>query len=429
MAYRLLQWMLIVGLVARAAAAADPPAEGAKAGNLGQIVVSDEARRIHESALLVDGHNDLPWALRENGSSSFDKLDIAQPQPKLHTDIPRLRASGVKAQFWSVFVPADTRHSGAALSTTLEQIAIVRAMLKRYPETFEFAGSAADVERVCAAGKVASLIGVEGGHSIENSISVLRQLYAEGARYMTLTHSDTLDWADSATDDPRHGGLAPFGVEIIHEMNRLGMLVDLSHVSVATMNQALDVSQAPIIFSHSSARALADHPRNVPDEVLKRMAKNGGVVMVNFYPGFIVPEAAKRGLAGMAHYRELKQKFAGDDEKTRSEKVRAEMKRWYADHPTPAGSVHTVLDHIDHIAKTAGVAHVGLGSDYDGIQSVPEQLDDVSTYPRITQGLLDRGYKEAEIRQILGGNLLRALRGAEQVAERLRQEGTSPKTP
>jgi membrane dipeptidase len=391
-----------------------PKAGGAQRGN---IVVSDRARKIHADSILVDGHNDLPWAVRTEGSSSFDKFDIAHAQPKLHTDIPRLRAGGVKAQFWSVYVPASRAKNGTALATTLEQIALVKAMIARYPETFELALSADDVRRVCATGKIASLIGVEGGHSIENSLAVLRQLYREGARYMTLTHSDTLDWADSATDDERHGGLSPFGEEVVREMNRLGMLVDLSHVSIPTMKHALRITEAPVIFSHSSARAIADHPRNVPDDVLKLTAANGGVVMVNFYPGFIVPEAAEQSKKLVPKYRELQKKY-GDD----SPQIRAEIRRWRMENPTPPGSVHTVLDHIDHIARTAGVDHVGLGSDFDGIERVPEQLEDVSTYPKITQGLLDRGYSEADVKKILGSNLLRVLGEAEKTARRLQHK-------
>jgi membrane dipeptidase len=383
----------------------------------GKITVTDQARGIHAGAILVDGHNDLPWKIRERGSPTFDKLDISQPQAGLHTDIPRLREGGVKAQFWSVYVPASTRHDGQALSTTLDQIAIVKAMIKRYPETFELAETVDDIERICRAGKIASLIGVEGGHSIENSLSVLRQLYAEGARYMTLTHSDTLDWADSATDDARNGGLTPFGEEVVREMNRLGMLVDISHVSVPTMKQAIRVSRAPIIFSHSSAQAIADHPRNVPDDVLRLTAENGGVVMVNFYSGFIVPSAAERGKKAIPFFRELKEKYGQD-----TDQIRAEMRRWAIKNPIERGTVHVVLDHIDHIARVAGVDHVGLGSDFDGIDTVPLQLEDVSMYPNITQGLLDRGYSEQDIHKILGGNLLRAMRDAENVARRLRQE-------
>lgn len=396
---------------ARPVLAQQPPARG-------PIVVTERARQVHAGATLIDGHNDLPWKIRERGTPTFEKFDISQPQAELHTDIPRLRSGGVKAQFWSVYVPAGTRHDGKALSATLDQIAIVKAMLERYPETFEFAGTVDDIERICAAGKIASLIGVEGGHSIENSLSVLRQLYAEGARYMTLTHSDTLEWADSATDEPRHDGLSAFGETVVREMNRLGMLVDISHVSVATMKHALRISSAPVVFSHSSARAIADHPRNVPDDVLKLTAKNEGVVMVNFYSGFVVPSAAERSKKAIPLLRALKEKHGGD-----SEAIRAEMRRWALRNPIDAGTIHVVLDHIVHIAAVAGVDHVGIGSDFDGIDSVPVQLEDVSTYPRITQGLLDRGYSEQDIHKILGGNLLRVMRKAESVARQLQKEG------
>ena len=396
---------------------------GAEKGNgstRAKIVVTDRARAIHDAAILVDGHNDLPWRIRTDGSSTFEKLDISRPQPELHTDIARLREGGVKAQFWSVFVPAGMRHDGKALSATLEQIMIVRSMIERYPETFELALSVDDIERICQQGKIASLIGVEGGHSIEESLAVLRQLYREGARYMTLTHSDTLSWADSATDEEKHGGLTPFGEAVVREMNRLGMLVDISHVSIATMKDAMRVSKAPIIFSHSSARAIADHPRNVSDEVLRLTADNGGVVMVNFYSGFVVPSAAERGKKAVPLWRELGKKYGGD-----TEKIRAAMRRWAIENPIEPGSVHIVLDHIEHIARVAGVDHVGLGSDFDGIETCPEQLEDVSTYPNITQGLLDRGYREEAIRKILGGNLLRVMHRAEEVAQRLQQERTN----
>ncbi len=385
-----------------------------KAPARGPIVVSDLARQIHARATLVDGHNDLPWKIREQGSPGFEKMDISQSQPKLDTDIPRLRAGGVKAQFWSVFVPASSGTDGKALSTTLEQIALVKAMIKRYPETFEFAGSVDDIERICAAGRIASLIGVEGGHSIENSLNVLRELYSQGARYMTLTHSDTLDWADSATDAERNGGLSAFGEEVVKEMNRLGMLVDLSHVSIATMRHVLRLSSAPVIFSHSSARAIADHPRNVPDDVLKMTAEKGGVVMVNFYSGFVVPSSAELGKKALPLLRELRAKHGRD-----TAAIRAEMRAWSLKNPMDPGTIHVVLDHIDHIAKVAGVDHVGIGSDFDGVDKLPAQLEDVSTYPRITQGLLDRGYSEPDIHKILGGNLLRVMREAEKTAQRL----------
>lgn len=379
------------------------------------VKLTDEARRIHQAGFVFDGHNDLPWELRSKASSSFERLDIARRQEgKLHTDIPRLREGNVGAQFWSVYVPAETRKSGQALLQTLEQIDLVHAMVRRYPETFALAYNAEDVERIRGEGKIASLIGVEGGHSIEDSLAVLRQLYDKGARYMTLTHSDTLAWADSATDAAKHGGLSPFGEEVVREMNRLGMLVDLSHVSVETMQDALRITQAPVIFSHSSAKALADHPRNVPDEVLRQVAENGGVVMVNFFSGFIHPASAERMATMFDVGRKMREQYP---EQAEYEKA---MARWRAQNPIEPGTIHDVVDHIDHIVRVAGIDHVGLGSDYDGVAVLPRQLEDVSTYPLITQELLNRGFTAGEIHKILGGNALRVLRGAEQVAQRLR---------
>jgi membrane dipeptidase len=374
------------------------------------IVVTERAKQLHESAMLFDGHNDLPWAFRTFGMPSFDKRDIAKPQSDMQTDIPRLRKGGVKAQFWSVYVPSDSRQQGQSLLLTLEQIDLVHRMIARYPETFELALTADDVERISKSGRIASMIGMEGGHSIENSLSVLRQLYDQGARYMTLTHSESLDWADSATDDQPHNGLTPFGERVVEEMNRLGMLVDISHVSIATMNDAIRVSKAPVIFSHSSARAIADHPRNVPDDVLRLTAKNGGVVMVNFYPSFVVPSAAKRSVERSAYKKQLTEDGLPADE------IDQLVANWENSHPVELGSIYTVVDHIDHIAKVAGIDHVGIGSDYDGIDVVPDQLEDVSTYPRITQVLINRGYSDDDIRKILGGNILRVLRDAEKVA-------------
>ena len=375
------------------------------------MVLTDEARQLHASALLIDGHNDLPWELRSQARGQFDKLDISKPQKTLQTDIPRLRQGGVGAQFWSVWVPVDTAKRGAALTTTLEQIELVKAMIARYPETFELALTVDDIERVHRSGKIASLIGVEGGHSIEGSLNVLRQLYGLGARYMTLTHSDSLDWCDSGTDKPRAGGLSPFGEEVVREMNRLGMMVDISHVSPEAMRAVLAVTEAPVIFSHSSARAVADHPRNVPDDVLRLSAENGGVVMVNFFSAFIVPDSAQRDVARMAFRREQEQLH--EEEAS----IEAAMRRWDAEHGRGGrGTIHTLIDHIDHIAKAAGIDHVGIGSDYDGISMLPTQLEDVSTYPYITQALLDRGYKADDIRKILGGNLLRVMRGVEAAA-------------
>lgn len=351
-----------------------------------EVLVSPEALAIHRSGLLFDGHNDLPWEIRQNGGSSFDTVDIARPQPQMHTDIPRLRAGDVKAQFWSVYVPASTDAAGDALLQTMQQIQIVQEMVRRYPDDFEMASTAADIERIVASGKIASMMGVEGGHSIEGSLENLRRLYAEGCRYMTLTHSRSLAWADSATDEPRNNGLSEFGIEVVREMNRLGMLVDLSHVSPAVMKQAISVSEAPVIFSHSSALAINDHPRNVPDDVLPLLQKNGGVVMVNFFSGFIVP----------------------------SSQLKAD--------PKARGSIYDVVDHIEHLIRLAGADHVGIGSDFDGVTRLPEQLEDVSTYPRITQELLSRGHDADTIHRLMGGNVMRVLRQAEQVAQQKQQQ-------
>ncbi|MGE3776180.1 MAG: membrane dipeptidase, partial [Pirellulaceae bacterium] len=374
------------------------------------VRASDAGQRVHTAGFVFDGHNDLPWELRTRASSSFARLDIAVAQPKLQTDIPRLRAGNVGAQFWSVYVPAETDKTGQALQQTLEQIELVHAMMRRYPDVFELAHTAADVERIRQAGKIASLIGVEGGHAIENSLENLRRLHKLGAAYMTLTHSDTLDWADAATDQPRHGGLNAFGEEVVREMNRLGMLVDLSHVSPDTMKDALRITSAPVIFSHSSARAVADHPRNVPDDVLRLVADNGGVVMVNFFSGFVVPSAARRMAAMFEVQRQLRDKFPQADEYQQA------YRRWQLENPIDRGVLHDVVDHIDHIARVAGVDHVGLGSDFDGVTSLPAQLDDVASYPLITQALLDRGYTESEVHQIMSGNILRVMRAAERAA-------------
>ncbi len=378
------------------------------------VVVTPEALKIHKESFVFDGHNDLPWAIRTSGSSSFSKLDISKPQPQLHTDIERLRKGNLGAQYWSVYVPVSSMKKGTALSDTVQQIDLVHAMIERYPETFQLALSYDDILKARGAGKIASLIGVEGGHSIENSIQNLRRLFQLGARYMTLTHSDTLDWADSATDANRHSGLSPFGEEIVREMNRLGMLVDLSHVSPDTMKDALAISKAPIIFSHSSAKAVADHPRNVPDDVLHLMKANGGVVMVNFFSGFVEPESARRMSKMFDIIRDLKEKFPREDD------YRREMLKWRKENPILPGTVHDLVDHIDHIVKVSGIDHVGIGSDYDGVQMLPKQLEDVATYPVITQELLNRGYTADAIHKVMSGNILRVIRQAEQTAKKLR---------
>lgn len=374
------------------------------------VVVTDRARRLHAAAIVIDGHNDMPWEVRKQGGSSFDKMDIAKRQPDLQTDIPRLREGGVGAQFWSVWVPGELGYRGEALSTTLEQIDLVKHMIARYPATFALALTADDIERIHGQGKIASLIGVEGGHCIEESLQVLEKLYTLGARYMTLTHTESLNWADSSTDAPKSHGLTPFGHQVVEKMNQLGMMVDISHVSAKTMNDVLDVSKAPVIFSHSSAFAICENPRNVPDDVLRRIKEKDGVVMINFFSGYIVPAAAKISLESMIVERELKKKY--DDPKRATE----EIKRWKAQHRYPRGTIYDVLDHIDHIAKVAGPEHVGIGSDFDGVSVLPTQLDDVSCYPFITQGLIDRGYTDDQIRGILGGNLLRVMGKVESYA-------------
>jgi len=360
------------------------------------VVLTEEGLEIHHAGLLFDGHNDLPWQVRRIGASSFKNLDIAEPQSGLHTDIPRLKTGGVKAQFWSVYVPVETSLQKASFQTTMEQIRLVHDMCELYPEIFEIALTTEDIRRIIADGRIASLIGVEGGHSIENSIGNLRRLYERGARYMTLTHSRNTEWADSATDEPVHNGLTEFGREIVAEMNRMGMLVDISHVSAEVMHQVLDISRAPVIFSHSSAHAINSHPRNVPDSVLQRLPENGGVVMVNFMSGFIVPDAER------------------------------------AANRNARGTIYDVVDHIEHIIQVAGIDHVGIGSDYDGVTSLPAGLEDVSCYPAITQILLNRGYSQEDIHKLLGDNVMRAMATCETVSVQLKTqpltEGQQPKS-
>jgi membrane dipeptidase len=381
------------------------------------VTVSQEALDIHQRGFVFDGHNDLPWEIRTKGSRSLEAIDISQPQPELHTDIARLRAGGVGAQFWSVYVPSRTGPVGQAHQMTLEQIEIVHAMMDKYPETFEFARTYEDILRIREQGKIASMIGVEGGHSIENSIDKLRRLYDLGTRYMTLTHSDSLDWADSGTDRSISGGLSEFGKLVIQEMNRLGMLVDLSHVSPDTMQAALDTSRAPVIFSHSSARTVADHVRNVPDEILKQMPANGGVVMINFFSGFVVPESARNTSQMFEMTRQWEAEFGED-----RDAIARERARYRAKHPILPGTVHDVVDHIEHVIRVAGIDYVGIGSDYDGVPMLPKQLEDVSCYPVITQVLLDRGYSESDIHKIMSGNILRVIQQAEQVAAEMQAE-------
>ncbi len=374
------------------------------------ISLTEEGLRVHATCIVIDGHNDLPYQIRKEAASSFDQLDIAEPQPELHTDIPRLRTGGLGAQFWSAYVPSSTIKDGGAARYTLEQIDLIRRMADRYPDTFEMALTADDIERIHAGGKIASMIGLESGHGIEESLAALRMFYSLGVRYMTLTHSDSLSWCDSATDEPITGGLSPFGEEVVLEMNKLGMLVDVSHISADAMRHVLKVSKAPVIASHSGAYTIAEHDRNVPDDVLESVRDNGGVIMVNFFSGYVEPTAAKMMAEMFNVERDLREKYPDEDEYKQAKDA------WRAAHPYPSGTIHDLVDHIDHIVKIAGIDHVGLGSDYDGVSRLPDQLEDVSTYPYITQALLDRGYDEESVRKVMGGNLLRAMRGAEEVA-------------
>jgi membrane dipeptidase len=358
---------------------------------------------------VIDGHNDLPWEIRERFASDPTHVNLAERVPATQTDLPRLAAGGVGGQFWSVYVPASLA-GDAAVTAVLEQIDIVHRMIRSYPDRLELATSAGDVERIIATGKVASLLGAEGGHAIASSLGVLRALRALGVRYMTLTHNANVGWADSATDEPDAGGLTDFGREVVREMQRIGMLVDLSHVSAGTMHDALDIAEAPVIFSHSSARALCDHPRNVPDEVLRRLAANGGVCMVTFVPFFVSPECARwqAGLLAEVDRRGLDPRDTADWDVVRP--------GWEAGHPLPEATVAQVADHLERVRSVAGIEHVGLGGDFDGGGGGAEGLRDVSGYPALFAELLDRGWTEKDCAALASGNILRVLRDAEPVA-------------
>jgi membrane dipeptidase len=364
---------------------------------------------------ILDGHNDLPWTLRVADDVDLDTTDLDHPVATIQTDWPRMAAGGVGAQFWSVYVSADLEGE-TAVTTTLEQIDLVHELIRRYPGTLELALTADDVERIIAAGKVASLIGAEGGHSIGSSLGTLRALYALGVRYMTLTHNRSLPWADSATDDPISGGLSPFGREVVREMQRLGMLVDLSHVSPDTMRDALDTAEGPLIFSHSSALAICDHPRNVPDEILARLPANGGTCMVNFVPAFVSQACRdwERGFAEDARQRGFD--FKNVPGRGQAKELRQE---WIAKHPRPAVKLAEVANHVEHVREVAGVDHVGIGSDYDGVDWLPEGLEDTSTYPALIAELLRRGWSEEDCGKLASGNIIRTLRAAEETARAL----------
>lgn len=378
------------------------------------------ARKLLDQVPLIDGHNDLPWEYRQRVQNHLAKIDIQTDTTKLekplHTDIPRLRRGGVGGQFWSVYIPAETT-GAVAVQTVLEQIDVVHRLAERYPDTFEVARTADDVVRIHKSGKIASLIGMEGGHSIGNSLATLRQLYNSGARYMTVTHSKNTDWADSATDDPAHGGLTRFGEEVIREMNRLGMLVDLSHVAPQTMKKAMAVSEAPVIFSHSSTRALTDHPRDVPDDVLSLLPQDGGVIMVTFVPSFVSEEVRRYGAEKDAVQARLKTLYPGNPDQ-----VKKELDAWTQANPTPRATLSQVADHIEHARKIAGIDHVGIGSDFDGVSSLPVGLEGVSEYPALFAELLRRGWTDDDVKKLAGLNVLRVMREVEKTAQRLKKE-------
>ncbi len=406
-------WMIAPG-VASANGASDP------------VVARVEA--VLARTPVIDGHNDLPEVLRDRFGGDLSKIDLATDtsqivppagEPALMTDIPRLRAGHIGAQFWSVWIPV-TISGPAAVQTTLEQIDLVKAVAARWPHDFAMAYSVADIRRAQREGRIASLIGVEGGHQINDSLAVLRQYHDLGARYMTLTHSANTAWADSATDAPAHHGLTPFGKAIVREMNRIGMLVDLSHVSEQTMRAALEVARAPVIFSHSSARALVDHPRDVSDDMLRLVATNGGVVMVNFAPGYVSEKrrrwdadfAAEKARLDSPPFSGL---YIGDPQR-----AKAELAKWQAAHPAPVVGVADVADHVQHIRDVAGVDHVGIGSDFDGIPAAPTGLDGVDKYPALFAELARRGWSDVDLSRLAGANLLRVMEGAEAVSARLR---------
>jgi len=375
------------------------------------------AKRILKQTPLIDGHNDLPWRIREDSVArgNVDSYDLRKHTPG-QTDLDRLRKGMVGAQFWSVYIPGEWRDSGYA-RVQLEQIDIAREVIAKYPDRLALALSAQDIRRDFKQGKIGSLLGLEGGHAIENSLGALRAYYDLGVRYMTLTHNVTLDWADAALDSARHNGLTPFGDSVVREMNRLGMLVDLAHVSAATMSDALNVSQAPVIFSHSAARAIVDVPRNVPDSILRRVTVNGGIVMVPFVTGFVSPAVLLYDQSTRPVMKDLQAKYGND-----TAAITREIRQWRAAHPEPRATLSQVADQIDYVRKVAGVDHVGIGGDFDGITEVVQGLEDVSTYPALFAELARRGWSDDDLRKLAGENFLRVFAQAEAVARRLQKK-------
>lgn len=414
----LLVFMLVTSAFTQGTASKSNSAQQSSASNAAATAAApprDErlwqrALKLHRSAIIVDGHNDIPTIMVD------DDYDIATPSAgKYHTDLARMKQGGMTGEFFSIYVDGKYAKEGGSARRAMDLIDVVYRAAERYPDRLTMATSVADIRRAKRDGKIAALMGIEGGHAIENSLSALRDFYRLGVRYMTLTHNNTNDWADSSRDKPLHNGLTDFGKEVVREMNRLGMLVDVSHVSDKTMSDVLDVSTAPVIASHSSARALDSHPRNIPDDLLRRIAKNGGVVMVNFYTVFIDQKAydadKQRDQKLKPQLDALKEKFKGD-----GKRLEEEQSKLYAANPLPPTPLSVLIDHIDHIAKVAGIDHVGLGSDFDGGVTLPEGVKDISELPNITYELLRRGYSEQDVRKILGENFLRAFARAEQVA-------------
>jgi membrane dipeptidase len=373
------------------------------------------AERVLRSTPLIDGHNDLPWWIREQVHGNLEAYDLRRRTPG-HTDLERLRAGLLGGQFWSVYIPGEIRDSGYA-RVQLEQIELARRMIAKYPEAFMAATTADGMRRAFAAGRIGSVLGMEGGHAIENSLGALRAYYEMGVRYLTLTHNVTLDWADAANDVERHGGLTRFGEEVVREMNRLGMLVDLSHASPGTMSDVLTVAEAPVIFSHSAARGLTDHPRNVPDSILRRLPANGGVVMVPFVTFFVSRLAREWGLARDRQQGELARRHGTD-----TASARRGFEEWERSNPKPRVRIADVADQIEYLRKVASVDNLGIGSDFDGIPEVIDGLEDVTTYPALFAELSRRGWSEADLRKLAGENILRAMSAAETVAMRLRRE-------